>query len=262
MAELSWPYSSPSDQTWYRDVASDCRKRPFRLGLRRGVLLRSKRLPSGLDGVLTAFDSMASMQATGSALLHRWVQARHEEGDSWGTIAQVLGVTRQTAYERFSRPAPYGAANAAKQLWVSVQVARDQAVSAAVGMGMEASWNGWRPRRPSGVHRYGRSVDGWPPPPRDQDDIAVLRRVLGCVDEEFAWLVGEARARGASWVLLSGAFGTTRQATHKRFHELAAVILAEASKAADRQREFALKHGFTRALDRPCLLLPEKGLCL
>jgi hypothetical protein len=152
----------------------------------------------GLDGVLRVFDAMASLQETGPALLHRWVQARRKEGDSWDSIAQVFGIKRQTAHGRFGGPPPYGSAHAANQLWASVQVARDMAVSVAVGTvgeRMKASWNGWHPRPTSGIHQYSYSEDGWPPPARDEDDIAVLFRVLACIDEEFAWLVSEARVR-------------------------------------------------------------------
>jgi hypothetical protein len=208
MAELSWPYSSPSDQRWDRDVPKGCRKWPFRRGLRRGALkpfersplsgmpsgpdgvlrvldsaasMQMLRLPSGQDGVLRILDSMLSMQAAGPTLLHRWIETRRKEGDSWGAIAKALGVARQTAHEQFNRPAPTGMptlANAARQLWTSVQVARDQAVSTATGNEIEASWDGWRPRA-SGLHTYQEPSDGWPPSARDQDDVAVLHRVLG-----------------------------------------------------------------------------------
>jgi hypothetical protein len=275
MAELSWPYSSPSDQQWYRDVPRDCGKWPFRFGLLRGVVQVSGRLPSepdgisgrlpsGPDGVLRALRSMVSMQLAGPALLHRWIQARREQGDSWGSIAQVLGVARQTAHERFTRPAPsgpYDHANAANQLWASVQVARDQAVGALVatpGGVLEGSWDGWRPSRASSRLRARRSLDGWPPPPRDQDDLAVLCRILGCIEEELAWLVAEARARGVTWVLLSKEFKVRRQAIYKRFHEPVAAILTEASKASARRVMLQFPyHG--SSLHRPRLPLPNRG---
>jgi hypothetical protein len=292
MAELRWPYSSPSDQRWDRDVPKGCSKWPFRRGLRRGALrpfersplsvmpsgpdsllgaldsmdsMQPLRLPSGQLGVLRVLDSMLSMRAAGPFLLYRWIEARHREGDSWGAIAKALGVARQTAYERFNRPVPTGMpslADAAGHLWASVQVARDQALSAAIGNETAASWDGWRPRK-SGLHTYQKPSDGWPPPARDQDDIAVLHRVLGSIEEEAAWLIAEARVEGATWASLGRRFGVRhRQAIHKRFHDPVAAILADASNMADRRREFLAKYGFDRVPDRPCILLPEKGLCL
>jgi hypothetical protein len=229
-------------------------------------VLQPVELRPGLDGVLKALDSMVAMQTTGPVLLHRWIETRHDAGESWSTLAHALRVARQTAHERFNRPAPRmpSLAGTSRQLWAGVQVARDQAVSAAMRSENDASpatwdWDGWRPQA-AGPYQKPSDDDGWPPP-RDLDDLVVLRRVLGSIEEELPWLVAEARARGASWAALSRVFRVRRQAVHKRFKASATALLADASHAANRRREFVLKYGFDRVPERPCIFL-ERELCL
>ena len=270
MAELSsWPYTSPRNLRWERDVPEDCKKWPFRVGLRRGVLRRFESLPYELDEltlVQRALGSVVDMRAAGPTLLHSWIQIRRADGDSWDTIGQMLGVKRQTAQERFGRrlTSYRMSRRAADELWVSVQVARDRAVSAAIASEIEMDWDGWRPREARGGPTYRRKLpDGSWPLARDQHDIAVLCRVLGSIEEELAWLVAEARARGVTWESLSGVFGVRgRQAVERRFGKPVGVILENAAYAADRRYQFVTRNGYEPEIDRPFINLPEKGLCL
>jgi hypothetical protein len=269
MADLAWPYSSPADNAdaWYRDVPEDCRKWPFRMGLRRGFRFESTQPRPGLDGVLRTLESIASIHAVGPTLLHHWIEHAHEQGDSWGAIAQALGVARQTAYERFRGPAPPAMTSrimVASLLWASTQTGRDLVFQTPLGY--KNGELGWMdPRAATRLRTYRREslLSIWWPLPRNRGDIAVLRRVLGSLDEETAWLAAEARARGATWATLSGVFGIKRQAMHKRFQEPIAIILEEAAKTRERRRKVMAERGFDPGPpQRPCLLLPQRDLCL
>jgi len=55
-----------------------------------------------LDGVLASLPRMAAAGAQAEGNLSRFVQRARELGATWATIGTSLGMTRQSAWERFS----------------------------------------------------------------------------------------------------------------------------------------------------------------
>jgi len=227
MPEQPWPHSSPSDPRWRFNVPADgTYDQPFRMGLRRGVLeqlrLRGVHHQQGLDLVLQAIRSLAAMQRTGPALTHQWVHAARHHEASWSAIAAALRISKQTAHQRFTRPAAATDPLSSQALWASVQVARDLHAD---------TWS-----RPPGAdpNPWWSELKGawWPwgsprNPPRDLADLAVLRLVLVCTQQELAWLVAEARFQGVEWRVIGRALGgVSRQAAHKQFCTPVRAILA------------------------------------
>jgi hypothetical protein len=55
-----------------------------------------------LDGVLTSLPRMAAAGAQVESNLAHWVRKARELGATWAAIGTSLGMTRQSAWERFS----------------------------------------------------------------------------------------------------------------------------------------------------------------
>jgi hypothetical protein len=166
---------------------------------------RGVTLPDGCSGVLEALRMMISMQRAGPIVMHHWIATAREHAVSWGAIARQLGVRRQTAHERYSRPAREVHDLPLRAFSASVQVARDLAS---------------QPYTHPGEDPWALAQSGlWDRlPPRDQIDLAALNEVLIAVEEELAWLVAEARCRGMTWGVVGQVLGeVSRQAAHKRF---------------------------------------------
>ena len=218
IAYSAWPFASCSDRYWHRNIPRDVPDRAFRFGVRRGLVealaLQEIELADGRNGVLEALRAMAALQRTGPILLHHWVAIARGHRVSWGAIARQIGVRRQTAHERYSRPLRDVQDIPNRALSTSVQVARDLAREP------------WEPRY--GENPWSMAESGlWDRlPPRDQADLAALNRVILSVEEELAWLVAEARCRGATWAAVGQALGEiSRQAVHKRFGAHLSTIL-------------------------------------
>ena len=166
------------------------------------------------NGVLEALRLMVEMQRAGPTVMHRWVVTARDHAVSWGAIAKQLGVRRQTAHERYSRPAREVGDLPTRALSASVQVGRG---NACLPYGSHPGEDPWALAQ-SG--QWGRV------PPRDQVDLAALTRVLIAVEEELAWLVAEGRCRGMTWTAVGQALGeVSRQAAHKRFGAPVSMIL-------------------------------------
>lgn len=198
--------------------------RPFRVGLRRGVLealrLRGAHQQQGSALLLQAIGALEDMHDTGPALTHQWVQEARTHEMPWSAIAGALGIAKQTAHERFARPAMKADSQLSDALWASVQVARDRHADMVDGeeQASEVSWRNW----------WGAK------PPRDLVDLTTLHQVLTHAHEELALLVAEARLQGVTWNKIGDVLGgVSRQGAHKRFSSAVAAILVACERGPE-----------------------------
>lgn len=83
-------------------------------GRLRKLEVRPHRLPQKeLDAVIRKLKSlknplnrlraMQELLAHDAALIEEWVQEARDEGETWDKIGDALGITRQSAWERFGK---------------------------------------------------------------------------------------------------------------------------------------------------------------
>jgi hypothetical protein len=181
-------------------------------------------LSDGCNGVLEALRLMASMRRAGPIVMHHWIANARDHAVSWGAIARQLGVRRQTAHERFSRPAREAQDLPLRAFSASVQVARGLASQPYA----DPEEDPWALPKSGLWNRL---------PPRDEVDLGALERVVVAVEEELAWLVAEARCLGMTWEALGQALGeVSRQATHKRFGVPVSMILTAGTASTQSRR--------------------------
>jgi biotin operon repressor len=151
--------------------------------------------------------------------LEEYVRQARADGASWQLIGTALGITRQSAWERFAH-LPAGAAQAARapqprapsaqqtaqKMERYIQQARAagaswQVIGTALGITRQSAWQRFR-LLPGPVRRPAR------------------RTTVPWSRKETERYVRQARAAGASWQVIGTALGISRQSAWERFAHL------------------------------------------